>query len=49
MVKKLGYADKLGIPFVILIGEKEAQNKTVTIKNMVTGEQITVDFDVLMK
>ncbi len=23
MVKKLGYANKLGIPFVILMGEKE--------------------------
>jgi len=45
MVKKLGYADKLGIPFAILIGEKEAQNKTVTIKNMVTGEQTTVNLD----
>jgi histidyl-tRNA synthetase len=45
MVKKLGYADKLGIPFVILIGEREIQDKTVTIKNMITGEQLTVDFD----
>ncbi|MFT5872664.1 MAG: histidyl-tRNA synthetase [Clostridium sp.] len=45
MVKKLGYANKLAIPFAILVGEKEAQDKTVTIKNMVTGEQITVDFD----
>ena len=45
IVKKLGYANKLGIPFAILIGDTEAQNKTVTIKNMVTGEQKTVDFD----
>lgn len=45
MVKKLGYADKLGIPFAILIGERESLDKTVTIKNMITGEQITVDFD----
>jgi histidyl-tRNA synthetase len=45
LIKKLGYADKLGIPFVILIGERESQDKTVTIKNMTTGEQITVDFD----
>ncbi|MGH4125167.1 MAG: histidine--tRNA ligase [Clostridium sp.] len=45
LVKKLGYADKLGIPFVILIGEKEAENKTATIKNMVTGEQINIDFN----
>ena len=45
MVKKLGYADKLGIPFAILIGERESLDNTVTIKNMITGEQITVDFD----
>ena len=45
LVKKLGYANKLNIPFVLLIGETEAQNKTVTVKNMVTGEQITSDFD----
>lgn len=44
LVKKLGYANKLGIPFVILMGEKEAENKTATIKNMLTGEQMTVDF-----
>ena len=45
LVKKLGYADKLGIPFVILVGEIEVENKTATIKNMVTGEQVTADFD----
>jgi len=45
LVKKLAYADKLGIPFVILIGEKEFENKTATIKNMFSGEQITVDFN----
>jgi histidyl-tRNA synthetase len=45
LVKKLGYADKLGIPFVILMGEKEVENKTATIKNMFTGEQITVNFN----
>ena len=39
IVKKLGYANKLSIPFAILIGDEEVQNKTVTIKNMVTGEQ----------
>jgi histidyl-tRNA synthetase len=45
MVKKLGYANKLGIPFAILIGERESLDNTVTIKNMITGEQITVDVD----
>ncbi|MGH4119742.1 histidine--tRNA ligase [Clostridium sp.] len=45
LVKKLGYANKLGIPFVILMGEKEVENKAATIKDMLTGKQITVDFD----
>ncbi|MBU3191250.1 histidine--tRNA ligase [Clostridium bowmanii] len=45
LVKKLGYADKLGIPFVILIGDKEVEDKTVTIKNMVTGQQTSVNFN----
>ena len=45
MVKKLGYANKLGIPFAILIGERESLDNTVTIKNMITGDQLTVDFD----
>ena len=45
MAKKLGYANKLGIPFAILIGDTEYQNKTATVKNMLTGLQTTVDFD----
>jgi len=49
IVKKLGYANKLGIPFVILIGDSEVQNKNVSLKNMITGEQITVDFDTAYK
>lgn len=38
--KKLNYANKLKVPFVIIIGEEEIKNNTVTIKNMETGEQI---------
>ena len=45
IVKKLGYANKLGIPYTILIGDEEVQNKTVTIKNMVTGVQETASLD----
>jgi len=45
IVKKLGYANKLGIPYTILIGDEEMQNKTVTVKNMVTGLQQTANFD----
>ncbi|MCB2306114.1 histidine--tRNA ligase [Clostridium estertheticum] len=45
IVKKLGYANKLGIPYTILIGDEEIQNKTVTIKNMLTGNQETASLD----
>lgn len=37
--KKLNYANKLGIPKVILIGEDEVLNKQVKIKDMVSGEE----------
>jgi len=36
--KKLRYADRLGVPTVILIGEEEIRNHFVTVKDMVTGE-----------
>jgi len=36
---KFKYADRLNIPFVMVIGESERQNGTVTIKNMATGAQ----------
>lgn len=37
--KQFAYADKKSIPFVIIIGPDEAANQTVTIKDMVSGEQ----------
>lgn len=39
MKKQMTYADKKGIPFVALVGENEIQEGTVSLKNMVTGEQ----------
>ena len=33
------YADKLQIPYTIVIGDEEVESKTYTIKNMTTGEQ----------
>ena len=38
---KFKYADKLQIPYVIVIGEDEITNNVVTLKNMQTGEQKT--------
>lgn len=39
MKKKLDYANKLEIKYVIFIGEDEIKTNTFTVKNMVTGEQ----------
>jgi histidyl-tRNA synthetase len=38
---KIGYADKLGIPFALFLGEDEINAGNVTVKNMKTGEQTT--------
>lgn len=40
MAKKLGYANKLNIPYVIIIGEDESKTGQLTFKNMITGEQL---------
>ena len=37
--KQMDYANRKGIPFVILIGRDEIETGVLTIKNMVTGEQ----------
>ena len=46
MKGKFNYANKLGIPYVIVIGEDEINNGTVALKNMETGEQQSVPNDV---
>jgi len=48
MKKQMGYADKRKIPFVVLAGENEMQNKQFALKNMVSGEQELVDFSRLL-
>lgn len=39
MKAKMKYADKLKIPFVVIIGEDERKSGMVTLKNMISGEQ----------
>ena len=39
MKKKMKYADKWNIPYVIIIGEEERKTKLYALKNMTTGEQ----------
>lgn len=48
--KKLNYANKLGIPYVILIGSEEVQTGNLTLKDMVKGEQFKLSIeDVIVK
>ena len=37
----MNYANKIGVPYVIILGEDEQKQNTVTIKNMQTGSQET--------
>ena len=39
--QKIGYADKLGIPYVIFLGEDEIAQGKAAVKDMTTGEQLT--------
>ena len=36
---KIGYADKLGIPYVVFLGEDEIARNECSVKNLRTGEQ----------
>ncbi len=38
--QKMAYADKLGVPFAVLLGEDEIAEGMCSVKNMVTGEQV---------
>ena len=38
--QKMAYADKLGVPFAVLLGEDEIAENVCSVKNMVTGQQV---------
>ncbi|MFW6037984.1 MAG: histidine--tRNA ligase [Candidatus Saliniplasma sp.] len=46
--KALGYADKNGFEYTLLIGENEVNDDTITIKDMHTGDQKTIGKDDLI-
>lgn len=46
--KQLKYADKKGIPYVVVIGEEEAAKAVVTLKNLASREQQTITLDELV-
>lgn len=43
--KKLNYSNKLGIPYVILIGSDEIQTGFLTLKDMIKGEQFKLSIE----
>lgn len=47
--KKMKYADKWNIPYVIIIGEEEVNTELYTLKNMQTGEQEKLSVQDLIK
>ena len=40
--QKMSYADKLGVPFAVLLGEDEIAEGKCSVKNMRTGQQVTL-------
>ena len=48
MGKQMGYADKRDIPYVVLLGDKEIENQTLTLKNMKTRDQKEFNFSELV-
>ncbi|MFI3249565.1 MAG: histidine--tRNA ligase [Eubacteriales bacterium] len=40
--QKMAYADKIGVPYVVIIGENEEKEGKITLKNMITGDQSTI-------
>jgi len=47
--KQLKYADKKGIPYVVIIGPEEISSKTIKIKDMKTSEQKNLSTNDLIK
>ena len=45
MDKQFKYAEKRAIPFAVMIGNNEMETKTFSVKNLLSGEKLTVDFD----
>ncbi|MBP6182727.1 histidine--tRNA ligase [Flavobacterium sp.] len=45
VAKQFQHADKRGIPFAVIVGEKEMESNSFLLKNLVTGEQVLLDFE----
>ena len=49
MKKQMSYANAKEIPFVVLAGEEEMAANKFTLKNMQTGEQVTLTSEALIQ
>jgi len=47
--KQLEYVNSLGIPFVVIVGEKELEKNSVKLRNMKTGKEELVKINDLVK
>ena len=47
VAKHFLHADKRGISFAVLVGEQEMESNMFLLKNLITGEQLTLDFESL--
>mgnify|MGYP001105412741 CR=1 FL=1 len=47
--KQLKYADRKGIPYVLILGENELKKNVVKLKDLTTGEQKELSFENLLK
>jgi histidyl-tRNA synthetase len=45
VAKQFQHADKRSIPFAVIIGENEMTSNLFALKNLVTGEQLSLDFE----
>lgn len=45
MKRQMEYANRRGVPFVVIVGSEEMAREVATVKNMLTGEQRCVPFD----
>ena len=42
---KMNFANKIKVPFVLILGEDEVKNGYITLKNMATGEQLKLTLE----
>ena len=45
MKKQMEYANRRGIPCVVIVGSRELEERVATIKDMTSGEQTKLPFD----